>query len=309
MSKHILKIVIASLIIIILGVSFYPLFIKDKSPLLILNMWNNDELPRNFRMTSDPIAKKEGKLPALTGLDQLNASGSAQFSAEALQAVLKKIAHPNVSIVDLRQESHGFIDGIAVSWYGEHDLANLGKSLSQIQQDERQRLRDALDQIFILVYWNRKFPFPLFVKSAETEADITKNHEVGYLRLPVADHMRPVDAIVDEFVRFISSIPKKTWIHFHCAAGEGRTTTFLAMYDMLHNAGKVSFDDIIRRQQLLGGIDLKDINSSKDWKVPYIKERLAFLEQFYRYSLDNSQSQQLWSSWLQQHQPKEAVKK
>lgn len=30
--------------------------------------------------------------------------------------------------VDLRQESHGYLDGIPVSWYGERDWANLGKS-------------------------------------------------------------------------------------------------------------------------------------------------------------------------------------
>lgn len=46
--------------------------------------------------------------------------------------------------VDLRQESHGYLDGIPVSWYGERDWANLGKSRHEALSDERHRLHAAL---------------------------------------------------------------------------------------------------------------------------------------------------------------------
>lgn len=39
---------------------------------------------------------------------------------------------------------------------------------------------------------------------------------------------------------------------FHCEAGEGRTTAYMAMYDMMKNPD-VSLKDILYRQHLLGG--------------------------------------------------------
>lgn len=38
---------------------------------------------------------------------------------------------------------------------------------------------------------------------------------------------------IDEFIKLYKSLPKDAWLHFHCEAGKGRTTTFLAMYDMM----------------------------------------------------------------------------
>jgi hypothetical protein len=77
-----------------------------------------------------------------------------------------------------------------------------------------------------------------------------------YLRLPTTDHVRPRDSEVDEFVRFALDLAPGTWLHFHCRGGDGRTTTFFVMHDIMHNAPEVSVEDILKRQHLLGGSEL-----------------------------------------------------
>ena len=39
-------------------------------------------------------------------------------------------------IVDLRQESHGFLNGNAISWYGTRNAANEGKIGRQIEAEQ-----------------------------------------------------------------------------------------------------------------------------------------------------------------------------
>src|ERR1700730_14384666 len=89
---------------------------------LILNMENQEVLPKNFRMSSDPLRIKLGVNPSPKGLRDLRISGSAQFSEKSLQEIVKKVGcSGKFIIVDLRQESHGFVDGIAISWYSARD--------------------------------------------------------------------------------------------------------------------------------------------------------------------------------------------
>src|SRR6185436_11512941 len=122
---------------------------SQKSLRLILNSENIEgQLPRNFRMSSDPwLGTSSKKEPSRLGLDELNASGSGQFSEDGLKAILSRLnSSQRITVVDLRQESHGFANGIAVSWYAPHDAANVGKTLVEIEADESKRLQDLLSQ-------------------------------------------------------------------------------------------------------------------------------------------------------------------
>jgi hypothetical protein len=122
------------------------------------------------------------------------------------------------------------------------------------------------------------------------------------MRLPVPDHMRPSDKQVDRFVKLVRAVGKDkgTWLHVHCEAGDGRTTTFLAMYDMMHNARAVSFEDIVHRQWLLGGIDLLATNARAPWKREYARKRAEFIKKFYRYCRENKDGfKTMWSAWLE----------
>ena len=45
-----------------------------------------------------------------------------------------------VTVFDLRQEDHGFINGEPVSWYATNNWANVGKTQSEIVAEETARL-------------------------------------------------------------------------------------------------------------------------------------------------------------------------
>ena len=65
--------------------------------------------------------------PSITGLIDLHASGSGEFTADNLRLLLTRM-HGPVTIFDLRQETHIFVNGLPVSWFATRDWANVGRS-------------------------------------------------------------------------------------------------------------------------------------------------------------------------------------
>lgn len=270
---------------------------------LIINMLNTPTLPRNFRTASTAYANSSTSAannPTRKGLNTLRISGSAQFSEEGLKALITALKNPSkLVIVDLREESHGFANGIAISWFAPKNWINAGKSRKQIEEDENRRLANLLKEKEAVFYTilekdvddtiKEKSAQTIEVKSVANESQVVDSQHADYVRICVRDHLRPTDLAVEQFVTFIDTLNPETWIHFHCSAGRGRTTTFMAMYDMMQNANDVSFKDILVRQCLIGGTDLAhhpDINS---WKYPYGVERLQFLRRFYEFCKTRSQ--------------------
>jgi protein-tyrosine phosphatase len=100
--------------------------------------------------------------------------------------------------------------------------------------------------------------------------------------------VRPLDEAVDQFIVAVRALPENAWAHFHCEAGLGRTTTFLVLYDMLRNAARVSLEDIVCRQKLLGyNYDVLRPTGLGNWKAPYMEDRIAFVRAFYNYARAN----------------------
>jgi hypothetical protein len=63
-----------------------------EAPVLI---WDIDltlarDLPRNVRTTDDPLRASDGKTPSTTGLIDLHASGSGEFTADNLKLLLAR---------------------------------------------------------------------------------------------------------------------------------------------------------------------------------------------------------------------------
>src|SRR5438876_6850657 len=88
------------------------------SPVLI---WDVDpklekSLPRNFRTTDDRLKTDKGQIPAETGLADLHASGSGEFTADGLKLLLTRTRGP-VTVFGLRQETHVFVNGLPMSWF------------------------------------------------------------------------------------------------------------------------------------------------------------------------------------------------
>ena len=265
-------------------------------------------LPRNFRTTNDPLKTNKGETLSTTGLSDLRASGGGEFTPEGLKLVLSRTRGP-VTVFDLRQETHIFINDLPVSWYASRDWANVGRSQSAIEADEAARVESHKPGSEIDVRPGEAVkkgnagsatPERVRVKSASTERDIVGGAGASYVRITVTDHVRPFDDEVDRFVLAVRALPENAWAHFHCEAGRGRTATFMVLYDLLRNATRVSLEDIVRRQKILGyDYDVLQPSEPGDWRAPYIADRAEFIRVFYDYARVNPNGRpQLWSEWL-----------
>jgi hypothetical protein len=280
------------------------------SPVLI---WDVDpklekSLPRNFRTTDDPLKRNEGQIPADTGLADLRASGGGEFTADGLKLLLARTRGP-VTVFDLRQETHLFVNGLPISWFATHDWANVGRTQAAIEADEAARVRSLKPRSEIIVSLGAAVKKPgvtpstpqnITVEHASTERDVVEANRAAYVRITVTDHARPLDEAVDRFILAVRALPENGWAHFHCEAGRGRTTIFMVLYDMLRNANRVSLEDIACREQLLGyDYDILRPVGPESWKTPYSVDRIAFVRVFYNYARANPGGRpQLWSEWL-----------
>lgn len=254
-----------------------------------------DKFPRSFRlMTDDWQVDIYYNPPTREGLDTFYVSASGQPTLSEMKNIfdeLKKIA-PNdkkIYIVDLRQESHGFADEYPISWYVKKNRANVDKNFSEIELDEKQRLENLRGQFTKFVplgkYDTKHFQEISFApKNTCTEKQAAESVGLKYARFYALDMTFPTPDVVDEYLKFLSQLDSDAWLHFHCHAGHGRTTTFLVMYDILKHPN-LSFEDIVRRQYLLGGSNLFDGS-----------EREKYIRLFYEYAHANSN--QSWSDWI-----------
>jgi protein-tyrosine phosphatase len=281
------------------------------SPVLIsdIDLKLAKSLPRNFRTTDDPLeSNRAQKIPVSTGLADLHASGGGEFAADGFKLLLGRTRGP-VTVFDLRQETHIFVNGLPISWFATHDWANVGRTHNEIEGDEAARVKSLKAGSKIVVNPGAAIKKPgatssapenVTVEHASTEHGVVEANRAAYVRLTVTDHARPLDEEVDRFISAIRTLPENGWAHFHCEAGRGRTTTFMVLYDMLRNATRVSLEDIALRQQLLGyDYDVLRSADPGDWKAPYTDDRIAFIRAFYEYARANPGGRpQLWSEWL-----------
>lgn len=267
--------------------------------------------PLNFRLLQDNFYRENqaGVLPTRIGLLFLRASGSGQFSEKNLIWIKEKLKKYKLTVIDLRQESHGLLNGLAVSWYMGENQLNRGKTLTGIEEDETSRLASLLEHRSATVFRLSSpesadeprvgiDPELVRINDAITEKELCADLDIYYVRLPVADYQHPADEEVDRFVRLVKSMGKDSWLHIHCREGDGRTTAFLAMFDMMHNAKAAGLEDIVKRQWLLGGIDLLSPTVSAEWKSSYAQERANFIRHFYQYCQNSDDEfSQSWSEW------------
>ncbi len=272
---------------------------RQPNPVLIFD--GGTQLPVQFRDTLSVYATAPF---SLEGLEALNMSGSCQYDEAQLQNVIARIDPGKfvICLADWRQESHVFINGVSVSWYADDDWANVGRPLAWIEQDETLHLIRMVAMRSITIgsvvkskdgSVSMRDPVTVDVKDATTEMGLAHQLGVDYIRIPVSDHCRPTDDMVDRFVTFVRGLANP-WLHFHCHGGDGRTTTFMTLYDMLRNAQNVSLDDIVARQSVMGQYHLFSGKSDVE------KLRTEFITAFYPYAR-NGYAAMSWTEWIKTH--------
>jgi hypothetical protein len=252
-----------------------------------------------------------GSVVCLDGMDKLNSSGSRQFDApQMVTAFGKDDAGGKVTIVDLRQESHGFINGRAVSWYAEKDWANVGLSPDAVVQGERELLDKIRDQGSVAIGQIKTdadgkpavvTSVPVDIQTVTTEGGLAAGLGLGYQRFPVTDHAKPLDDVVELFVAFTRNFPVTSHVHFHCHGGDGRTTTFLVLYDIVRSRSipAAALADILNRQELISGYDLTKLPAETSWKYQCAVDRIALIRNFFDYVHSTAYEQgESWSWWL-----------
>lgn len=297
-------------------VTLMPLFVGEKEKLATacdiqvgadlyprLRPENLEELPKQFRTMNQDYQPEKNCKVSRVGLEKIHASASGQFSAKNLQFLAKKLPLKRIIVLDLRRENHGFINGSAVSWKliqpigGQSYEYNQGLSQNAIEEKEKDLLK-LLKKNHIQEFKtdDGKVEFP--IASLQTERELVEKEGFEYRRIPLLDHQHPTSEETDQLVALFKNLPKDAWLHVHCAAGEGRTTTVMAMWDMMSNPA-LSAQEIMERQHAIGGINLlepKKHYAKHPEKIPSAEKRLAFLNLFHRYCRENPKLS--WSEWV-----------
>ena len=251
----------------------------------------------------DPEAWKND-LANVRFLTEERMSGSAQFSTEQFRTLAGQLKERSqeVWIVDCRMESHGMVNGIAVSWCGEDNGANLGRTAEEIEAEE-EGLSSLIGTTVTAYTAENDQPaesIGLSVETWETERALVQGENIRYLRLACPDHCWPPADVIDTFISFANSLEGGAWLHFHCQAGSGRTGAFMTIYEMMLKPYAPA-EEILRHQAETGSGNLLD-RANPD-KSPAQKERCVLARAIYLYILANHDSAYAikWSDWLKTH--------
>lgn len=247
------------------------------------------------------------------GIKGFHLSGSEQPSEKGWGMIADYIAKKRnsdaqkVIVVDLRQESHGYLNGRAITLVNSYNWINLGKTNTQSALDQESWLaalrgkKIVAGVLTVPQYVAKEYSQgkSMVVSTIKNEEYYINKKGFDYYRIFISDHRAPLDSEVDALVALIKNNPEDTWYHVHCRGGKGRTTTFFAMYDMLKNADKVSFEEIIARQASISPFyNLMVTNREVPELTPYYEQRLQFLINFYEFARQSRMGYSgTWTKW------------
>lgn len=276
-----------------------PVLCYDRSPLEAAADWR-------FRSTNDLSALDQSV--NRKGLANLRLSGSASLSSREQVEHIQRIAQGSpVIVIDLRQETHAIVNNAyPVTSVLPNNWANVGKSHDEVLSEEAALIAELSRQseVTLLRYKDVKKgtvpPHSIILQNpaAVSERDVVESTGTVYVRFTITDHVKPGREDIDRFIHVVQQMPGNAWLHVHCKGGKGRTTTAMAMYDMLHNAQDVPVEDIIHRHKVLGpGCDLLATGGREELRG-FKQDRKEFLFAFHEYAKANPLGYpQNWSAW------------
>ncbi|MBX9786439.1 MAG: hypothetical protein K2Y08_03775 [Alphaproteobacteria bacterium] len=235
-----------------------------------------------FRTMQDRISSAEQV--DLRGLRELLASGGPSVDFDDLSKRLDHVKS-RIIIVDGTHQIQGYFKKIPTTF--------LGYKVDDVD------LRHIIRRL-IYSYSIEEHP-----ELVTPESEIAKQYGFEYTNIRIESKIPSSDEAIDTFVNFIDTLPENTWVHFHCHHGKGRTSLMLTMYDIMKNAPTVSLQDIVKRQHLLGSVNLSNTTSWKKGRGTYTSETLEnrkkFIERFYNFICQRKAGGiQKWSDWCRQ---------
>lgn len=274
---------------------------EDPTPYLSMYWMVEDysESLENFRTTYSefvypsldnyPPQFEKSYIPSIEGLYDLNISGSGEFSPSNIEDVINRIRvyHEGaIAVVDLRSETHGYLNKMAVYPWSLRSWCNIGKTSEDIVKEERNILR-SLEGDDLYVHQTAKDSMLWSISTTLTEEELCNQYGLTYKRIASLDYAFPSDDVIEDFVNYIRCLPKNVWLHFHCKRGKGRTVLFMSFYDMMRNP-TVPLKDIVYRQYLIGGPSTSFLlndgsNETVEWKKEFLIEKSTLTPVFYDY--------------------------
>ncbi len=272
---------------------------------------DRDALPSSFRTCQSELRVRSAVSgydpdfkPSTKGLADLKVSASSDFSAGELDAVIaeiRKVHDGPITVVDLRKETHGLLNGNHVSRYGKQNWDNIGRGREEIISEEEAMLHGTVGTQVDFGGRPGGRSNTLDVTSAQTEAELCASRGIGYFRLTVLDHCFSDPESIDEFIAFVRNLPADTWLHVHCQGGVGRTNMYLVFYDFLRNPD-VPEKDVIYRHFNQGGNFMYykgDKPGEAAYKVPLAQEKAEMIPLVYKYIQEQQPKgfKRTWTQW------------
>lgn len=235
-----------------------------------------------FRTMQDHISTSESV--DLTGLHELQFVGGPLMPLPDLKKRLDSLQGPKI-LVDGVHGKYGYSHGVPDSYLEYTKESPSWKSY-----------------LWRLFYTGTLRSEPALILSG---AEAAKQYGFEYKKFHIGSKYIAKPEDIDEFVSFFDTLPQNVWVYFHCIHGKGRTSMMLVMADIMRNAPKVALDDIIKRQSLLGSVNLFDTTpwTRSTYATKMLEDRKKFIENFYEFIVQRKAGGiQLWSEWHRQKQ-------
>ena len=198
----------------------------------------------------------------LRGLRELGIMGGGQPSQRQLLNIVERSERP-VIVFDLRQEPHGHIAGMPVTWFRPYisDVELGVEAMASLETEFVEVLKHTPSVQVDSVAWTGGQDYELLAseyvgnETAMSNAEVAERSGARYVRffVPVV----PSDEQIEEFEAFVEETSgQDVAVFFHCWDGTGRSTEFMVMYDILKNGREVSLQTIANRHEALGGINV-----------------------------------------------------
>ncbi|MGL5617282.1 MAG: fused DSP-PTPase phosphatase/NAD kinase-like protein [Sarcina sp.] len=238
-----------------------------------------------FTIASDKEIKKikdsikiENQLPKNFYYNEmLSISSSGQFNEKQLENLMERINEKRILIVDLRMESHGFINGESFYFEGT-EIERDGLLSNEIFVEEIKDLEKIKEKKNIDLYnENKKILEKIEVIKMKNEAEVVYSKNLEYMKLAIKKGEVPSMDVVDNFINIFKNKPKDVHLHFHCDNGSNRSKMLLIMWEIINNS-KIDFNELISEMKSKYNYSFED------------KKQEGFFVEFYNYVRENEKN-------------------